>query len=185
MSWGIVGGPIASISPGGLATATAVYQNTTATVSGDRVDLKGVLDLTVLNVLPDNFGSYAGDTIDDAWQVFHFGLDNPLAAPGANPDGDPNDNLFEFLAKLDPKDGSSFLHLELRQSPAYPNGRDIIFWPVFSGCTYTVARSASLAADSWDPLASPPTSETEGVRTVTDVSDAETRGFYHVEVANP
>jgi hypothetical protein len=185
VAWSVVTGPVVSVSTGGLATAGVVYQNTAATVRGTYGGMNGTLGLTVLNLLPDNFGSYAGDSIDDDWQVGYFGLDSPQAAPGANPDADPHNNRFEFLANLNPVDPNSCLHLTAARSPASPGGIDIVFWPVFAGRTYTVARSTTLDAGSWIPLASPPTSEAGGVRTVTDVSAAESREFYRVEITKP
>ena len=72
-----------------------------ATASASLSGVTGSLDLTVINLLADNFGSYAGDGIDDDWQVSFFGLDNPNAAPNVDFDGDEQDNLFEFLALFD------------------------------------------------------------------------------------
>lgn len=43
--------------------------------------------------------------LDDAWQNQYFGLDNPLAAPTADPDGETNS--FEFTAGLIPSDPQS------------------------------------------------------------------------------
>ena len=88
-------GPITGISASGLATAGVVYQDTPATAQGVYAGNTGTLGLTVLDALPDNYGSYAGDGLDDAWQNQYFGLNNPNAAPGHVSDGSGLTNLFK------------------------------------------------------------------------------------------
>lgn len=185
VTWSVIDGPITSVSTAGIVTADVVYQNSGANVGGSYLGVNSSLGLTILNTNPDNFGSYAGDTLDDDWQVGFFGLDNPQAAPNANPDGDTQDNRFEFIGDLDPTDPDSFLRLELHPSTAYPGGMDLVFWPVKTGRTYAVSRNPTLAPSAWSSLVSPPTSESNGVRTVTDLTGHEQREFYRIEVTKP
>jgi hypothetical protein len=63
------GSALASISAQGIAQAATVYQATSASFSGSYGDSAANNSLTVLNVLPDNYGVYAGDTFDDAWEI--------------------------------------------------------------------------------------------------------------------
>ena len=56
----MLSGPVTGISPGGLTTAAAVYEDTAASVQGIFAGKTGNLNLTVLNTLPDNFGAYSG-----------------------------------------------------------------------------------------------------------------------------
>jgi len=60
---------LASISAGGIAQAATVYENTLASFIGSYGGLTASNSLTVLNVLPDNFREWAGDTFDDAWEI--------------------------------------------------------------------------------------------------------------------
>jgi PKD repeat protein len=47
-----------------------------------------------------------------AWQVQYFGsIDNPAAAAAADPDGDGQNNMAEFLAGTDPTSSASALHI--------------------------------------------------------------------------
>jgi PKD repeat protein len=47
-----------------------------------------------------------------AWQVLYFGsVDNPAAAANADPDGDGQNNLAEFLAGTDPTSSASALRI--------------------------------------------------------------------------
>lgn len=101
ITWSIQSGPL-SINASGLATAATVYQDTVATAQGVFVGNTGTLGLTVLNSIPDNYGSYAGDGIGDDWQVLYFGLNNPNAAPSLDPDFDGLGNLLEWATYLNP-----------------------------------------------------------------------------------
>ncbi len=83
---------LASISAEGVAEASAVYQHTVALYTGLYESISATGSLTVLNVLPDNFSVWAGDTFDDAWEISQ-GMTN-----GVNPDalnnGVPNWQLY-------------------------------------------------------------------------------------------
>ena len=92
---------LSSISPDGVVSAAAVFQNTAATFTGSYAGIAASSSLTVLNVLNDNFGAIAGDTFDDAWQVAK-GITNFLD-PNALTHGKPNWMLYA----LDTDPGSS------------------------------------------------------------------------------
>jgi hypothetical protein len=104
VAWSVVTGPITSISSAGLATAGIVFEDSGAVVEGIHLGFSDEFSLTVLEVVGDNYLSYAGDGIDDDWQILHFGEESPDAGPGENPDGDRYDNLGEFLTGFDPTD---------------------------------------------------------------------------------
>ena len=108
MAWSVASGPLTGISASGLATAGIVYQDTAATAQGSYLGDTGTLALTVRNVNTDDFGMYAADGIDDAWQVQYFGLNNPNAAPNVDFDHTGQTNLFKYIAGLNPLDGSRF-----------------------------------------------------------------------------
>src|SRR5881409_3403121 len=138
VAWSVTDGPIASISAGGLATAGIVYQNTPATVRGDYQSRFGTLGLTVVNVGIDDFGTYAGDGIDDAWQVANFGLNNPNAGPTIYPDGDGQNNFYEYTAGTNPADPLSKFRFSIAQVLGQPNQKNLIFSPRFPTRTYAV-----------------------------------------------
>lgn len=107
ITWSVQSGPLASISPGGLATAAAVYQNTAATAHGSYGGLSGTLALTVLETIADNFGTFGGDSLPDTWQAQYFAPGALNAGPGDNFDGDGLSNLLEFAFGTDPTQSSS------------------------------------------------------------------------------
>lgn len=175
-------GAISGVSPTGLATAGAVYEDSPASVQGTSGGFTGSLALTVLDTIADNFGSYAADGLGDDWQVQYFGQNNPLAAPARDPDGDGHPNLFEFVANLVPTDSSSRFRIRLEPVPGQPAQMNVIFSPRLDGRTYTVKASTSLAAGSWTPLVTPPTADNGTERSVTDLNATGAKKFYRVEV---
>lgn len=183
IDWGVVSGPITSITPEGLATAGYVYQDTAATVSGHATAFSNSLALAVINVTRDDFGLYAGDGIDDDWQVLYFGEGNANAAPGRDPDRDGRDNLFESLALTVPTDPSSFFDLYARRTPGQPGSVDLIFHPIRTGRTYTVLYSLELSPSGWGTLTGASQSDDGEERTVTDAGTGGAKKFYKVQIA--
>ena len=185
VSWSVASGPLTGIDTSGLATADVVYQDTAATAQGDYAGASGTLELTVLDTIADNFGSYAGDGLADDWQFGFFGLNNPLAAPLLDPDGDDQNNAFEYTAGLIPTDAQSRFSLSVAPIPGQPGQKDIVFDPIVAGRTYTVMTSPDLSLDSWDPLTGATESDDGDERTVTDPAAGGSRKFYKVEIENP
>jgi hypothetical protein len=185
VSWSIIGGPITSISTGGLATAGTVHLDTPATVQGSFGAATASLNLTVLNVNTDDFDSYAGDGIGDEWQVQYFGLPpNPLAGPLLDPDGDTQDNLFEWNAGLIPTDASSVFNLRMVSTF---QGVQLIFGPIIPGHDYTVKYGFDiLDVPNWRELPSEAMTITDigPERRVTDTSAiGSPRKYYRVEIS--
>lgn len=83
---------LASISADGLAQASTVYENTEVSFAGSYGGLTASNSLTVLNVLPDNFREWAGDTFDDAWEIAQ-GMTGAVD-PAATNNGVPNWQLY-------------------------------------------------------------------------------------------
>jgi hypothetical protein len=186
VAWSVVSGPITGISGAGLATAGTVYQDTAATVQGIFGGLTGQLQLTVIDSIPDNFGSYAGDGLDDAWQVQYFGQPpNPLAAPGADADGTGQTNLFKFIAGLNPIDHSRFT-ITIAPVPGQPGQKNVIFNPIVAGRTYAVTAKTSLdSVGGWTAINASAPSDSGPQRTITDLSATGAAKFYHVEITKP
>jgi hypothetical protein len=185
VAWSVASGPLSGISAGGLATAGIVYQDTLASAQGVYLGQTGTLALTVKNVNLDNFGSYAGDGIDDAWQNQYFGLNNPNAGPAIDFDGDGQNNLFEYTAGLVPDDPASRFTLKIAPVPGQPGQKSLLFNPIVNGRTYTVKSKADLSAGTWDPLSSSSFSDNGQERTVTDQSATGAQKFYRVEITKP
>lgn len=185
VKWGVLSGPIHSVSASGLALATNVYQDTPASVQGTFSGQPGALALNVLNTGNDDFGLYAGDGIDDSWQVQYFGLNNTNAAPLADPDGDGQNNRFEFTAGTDPLVAKSHFSLRIESVPGRPFFKNIIFGPIIPPRDYAVISSPDLAPGSFSKLVNYDVSDSGDERTVTDLEATETNKSYQIFITKP
>ena len=186
VTWSVQSGPISNISNGGLVTAAAVYQNANATAQGTYQTFTNTLTLDVLNNLPDNFGTYAADGIDDDWQVQYFGLPpNSNAGPLVDPDFDGQNNLFEYTAGVIPTNRSSRFLFNIAPVTGQPSQKNIIFNPRFADRTYTIMTSTTLLSPGWSTLTTTTTVDLGLQRTITDTSATGTRKFYRIEISKP
>lgn len=177
VAWSVQSGPLSGISATGLATAAAVYQDTGAVARGAYQTFTATVNLTVLNILPDNFDTYASDGIPDDWQVLYFGIGNPQAGPLLDPDGDGWDNRFEYNACLVPTDRLSFFSMNITDVPG--GGHAIRFSPRLAGCTYSLQGSSDLSL--WAPIAGTVT-DAGTVRTILDPAGTGRRRFYFISI---
>ncbi len=184
VTWSVLNGPLTGINASGLATAGTVYQDTLATAQG-IYGFTATLPVTVKNVNTDDLGTYAGDGIDDAWQVQYFGLPpNALAGPNADADGTGQTNLFKFVAGLNPLDGSRFI-LKIAPVSGQPGQKNLIFSPRLVDRAYTVKAKLSLTSGSYAPLPNSSFSDNGQERTVTDFDGSGAAKFYTVEITKP
>jgi hypothetical protein len=177
VAWSVPSGPLTSIASTGLATAGIVYQNTAATAQGVYSGITGTLNLSVVNVNLDDFGSYSGDGLDDAWQVQYFGLSNPNAAPMLDPDGDGHTNAFENLAGIDPTSAASFFRVT--QSTLSANSFHLTF-PTVPGRSYQLQSSPNLAPP-WTDIGTAEAGTGSTLTLPVNVS-GETRRFFRVSI---
>lgn len=185
VEWSPVSGPVASISAGGLVTAANVYQDTSATVQGTHLGKTALLGLLVRNVGIDDFGTYAGDGVSDAWQVQYFGVGNPNGGAGNDPDGDGQINGYEYVVGSVPNDGTSYFRLRIEPVAGQPAQRNLVFSPRVPGRTYTPQYTLDLSAPAFANLAGISTLDAGPIRTVTDLNATESNKFYRVHIAIP
>ncbi len=187
VSWSVVSGPLASITASGLATAQIVYQDTGATAQGTYLGNTGQLPLIVRNVNIDNFQTYAGDLIDDAWQVQYFGINNPNAGPNVDFDGTGQTNLFKYVAGLNPLDPTSRFTVQSQSVVGQPLQRNIIFQPLVAGRVYVVQYNTSMApgVGTWTTLSNISSIDNGTIRTVTDLNASDPERYYRVQITKP
>ena len=180
VEWEAVG-PIASISPKGLLTSGAVYGYHFAIVAARQADMRSALHLIVKNVGNDDFGLYAADGIDDAWQVRYFGENNPDGGPDRDPFGSGYDNLFKYMAGLDPLDSMSRFTLEPEYDAAQRRMK-LTMGPCFASRTYQVEASDDLV--TWQPVSLPAVvSGDPEKKSVVDIQADHPARFYRVNIA--
>lgn len=185
VSWTIDYGPITSIGTGGLVNAGLVYEDSLATIACAYFDQSTTLDMTVKNINLDNFGSYSGDGLDDAWQVQYFGLNSPNATPSADPDGDGQPNAVEFAAGVVPNDPTSLFQTWVESVPEQPQLKRIVFSPRLSNRTYSLEYETDLTLDAWTPLTGTTQIDNGLEREVTDPDGAGAAKFYRVRITKP
>jgi hypothetical protein len=170
-----------------LVETSSVHEDTQAIVGANSPLFEGQLQLTlyVLDTLPDNYGTYAADGLPDTWQITHFGHDNPLAAALLDPDGDGQNNRFEYIAGISPTDPLSRFQLRIAPVPGEPAHKELKFGPIHSGRTYTVKSNATLTGGTWEDLIDFTDDESNPERTVTDRAASDPGKFYKVEISKP
>jgi hypothetical protein len=178
--------PLSGINASGVATATNVYQNTPATVYGYYLGVTSNTLVRVLDSNPDNYGIYASDNIPDWWQVQFFGLNNPNGVGSADADGTGQNNLFKYVAGLDPTNPASVFVLKIASVNGQPNQKNLIFNPEVGGRIYTPQFRTNLVSGSWATLTGigGPTTNVNQV-TVTDLGATQTQKFYRVDISLP
>lgn len=183
-TWSVTSGP-ASVNATGLVTAQSVAADTAASVQITLGSLTSTAMLTVQNTIEDNFGIYASDGVNDAWQLQYFGPNNPLAGPTHDPDGDGLSNLFEFTAGLLPNSSASRFTVTMEAVPGQPGQKRVTFQPANAGRTFTLLKSTTLGAGGWTPVAGASVTGNNSSRSLTDLSASEPRAFYKVQITLP
>jgi hypothetical protein len=114
----------------------------------------------------NNPGDLNGDGLPDAWQLQYFSsINDPQAAPGADPDGDGFNNLQEYLAGTSPVNAGDYLKLDSVNASA----TDInIHFTAVAGKTYSVLWTGDLKTGTWNKLADVGPQGTTGPITVID-----------------
>jgi hypothetical protein len=130
------------------------------------------LDETTVTVEQDPFG---------AWKAQHFTaselLDPAIGGDGADPDGDGFANASEYLAGTDPRDGSSYLRLEVKVT----SPRTLVFHAI-QGRTYSLFYRDSIQASNWIKLRDVDAVVASGE---VEVRDEEATGTRFYQLATP
>jgi hypothetical protein len=122
-----------------------------------------------------------------AWQLQYFGSTNsPQAQPTADADGTGQNNLFKYVAGLNPTNPSSVFVFNIVSVPNQPAEENLVFSPAVAGCTYTPLFSTSLLNGPWTPLTSSIPPVTNGTQvTITDTNATQSHGFYLIQIFGP
>ncbi len=186
ITWNSPASPIASINGNGLATLGAVYQDTFTAFSGSYLGLSATGQVLVLNTVADNYGTYAGDGIADDWQVQYFGVGNPDAGPKVDVDGTGQNNLFKYIAGLDPTNPASIFTLQINPVPSQPSRKELVFQPITEGRTYTVESTSNLVTVSYFDLTNLSAPQTNGTQvTIQDLGATQELKVYRVRISKP
>lgn len=178
-------GPLQQKAGGGrprgvTVTVGPVYEDAVGTIEGVFGGFTVTFSLTILDTFNDNFGSYAGDLIDDIWQVNYFGEENPQGLALADPDADGQNNLFEFTAGIIPTSASSRFALRIERVPGVSTARRLVFSPIAPDREYLV-EVRDTHTSPWTVLTGGTQSETGAERAIITTPVGLTK-FYRVQV---
>lgn len=174
----VLSGPVTLDDTSDQLDAEFVYTRTLVTVGVGYAGLGDLDSLSVVNTGDDDFGIYAADQVDDAWQVNFFGPDNPDGVGNEDFDGDSQSNRFEFEVGTLPDDPSSTFRVRIDR---IANESHISFGPVFADRSYTILRSSSLTPASFSAVSLPTTDDGQ-TRTAIDSASFSDSIFYQVSV---
>lgn len=173
------------VDAAGLFVSTSLPSNQVASVIARSGELTGHAEILLLDVTADDFGDFAGDGLDDAWQWMWFAGDPTQGQPGDDGDGDGQDNAFEFLAGTTPIDGTSFLQTWIASEPNQPTVKQLFFKPWIAGRNYVWEWSSDLQ-QPWQQVEGDPVEpEPSGAARATDDMAIEARKFYRLQIALP
>jgi beta-glucanase (GH16 family) len=119
------------------------------------------------------------------WQAQYFGsTTNPLAAANVDADGTGQNNLFKYVAGLDPTNPSSIFILNIAAVTNQPSQMNLIFNPMVAGRTYTPLFSTDMVSGSWTQLVGYVGPVTNGVQgTITDMNAVPLNEFYRIDIS--
>jgi hypothetical protein len=181
--WNVLSGPVRFISDGVLQSSN-VYQDTSALL---RLAFEGYhadLSLAVKNTGEDDFGIYAQDGANDLWQVQNFGENNLNGKGSADPDGDGQNNLYEYIAGTSPTNASSRFSFSIEPVSGNTNQMRLRLNPRLPDRTYSVDFRVNLTGIS-RPLTNGIITDLGVDRTIVDPSATNRTRFYRVRIEKP
>ena len=122
------------------------------------------------------------DGLPDDWELACFGNLNQSAT--GDPDGDGQNNLFEFLAGTNPTNPASAFSLRAATVAGQPNQRNLIFSPWAGGRIYTPQFTTNLNV-AFVPLTGYGTTTNGAEVTITDLNATEGQKFYRIQISLP
>lgn len=181
--WTTIDGPISSITPTGLITAGNVYQDTSATIRGSADGSAQVVSLTIKNTGLDDYGIYANDGIPDTWQTQYFGENNPLGRAYSDASHTGQNNLFKYIAGLNPTNPASFFNFEIARSGAAQS--QLKFGPYLPDRIYTIEYKTNLNAPSFTTLSNSLQDLDGSTMSITDTNANPPQRFYRIRISYP
>jgi autotransporter-associated beta strand protein len=122
------------------------------------------------------------------WQFQYFGCTNcPQAATNYDKYGTGQNNLFKFVAGLNPTNPASRFVVQIAGVAGQPAEENLSFYPVATGRTYTVQFTGSLGGiySNLTTITPPVTNPSSDEVTVTDTNATQPAKFYEIQITLP
>ncbi|MGD0061684.1 MAG: carboxypeptidase regulatory-like domain-containing protein, partial [Verrucomicrobiia bacterium] len=162
----------------GLMGATS----TNATLQIDNIRFYG---------LESNLVDSVGDGIFDSWRAQYFpnvdptgATTNNLSCATCDADGTGQNNMFKYVAGLNPTNPASVFTLQIQNVANQPTHKNLLYGPIANGCTYVVESTTNLVGGAWTPQAvSAPLTNVNQV-IVMDANATTPQKLYRVSIYN-
>jgi hypothetical protein len=179
--------PIFSISGGGLLMAAGfVYDKANAVVDGYYLGATNNVNLSVF--APDS----VGDGIPDWWRQAYFGSATPSNSQDCATcdfDGTGQNNLFKYVAGLNPTNPASVFVVTVAPVAGQPTQKALAYNPILigSGQVYTLQFRTNLTGGAaYATLATTSALTTNGNQvSLNDTQATQTDKFYRVDISLP
>jgi hypothetical protein len=182
--------PVASISGSWILSPANVYAVTPAFVpaSVDGYYLGATSNTTVEVFAPDS----NNDGIADWWRQAYFGVATPTNGSDCatcDADGTGQDNLFKFVAGLNPTNPSSVFVLTIASVAGQPTQKALTYNPILIGFgqVYTVQYRTNLTGGAaYATLTTTSVLTTNGgTVSLNDTQATQTQKFYRIDISLP
>ena len=125
-----------------------------------------------------------GNGINDDWEVQYFG--HIGINPNTDADGTGQNNLFKYVAGLDPTNPNSVFLLQINAVTNQLKQDNLLFNPLAGGRTYKPQFNTDLVNGAWLPLAGYLGPITNGNQvTITDTNATPPKEFYRIDISLP
>jgi uncharacterized delta-60 repeat protein len=167
-----------SALPGDAGTYSVVVSNMVSSV----ISLDALLTVVALDS--------DGDGVPDWWTSQYFGhptgQSNDLSRAADDATGTGQNNLFKYVAGLDPTNSASVFRFRIESVFGNPSQQRLVFSPCWNDRTYTPMYCTNLVSGAlWTNLITFTTSDNGTERTVTDTNATEKAKFYRIQITYP
>ncbi len=131
-----------------------------------------------------------GDGIPDWWRAQYFGgngaTTNDQSCASCDADGTGQNNLFKYVAGLDPTNSASVFVFSVQNVNNQPVQKNLIYGPIAAGRNYAPQFRTDLVTGAWAALTGfgGPTTNLNQV-TITDLNATQTSRFYRIVISLP
>ena len=170
----------------GQATYTYTNNGTPGTDTIRATSLGATGTATKVWIAPDS----VGDGIPDLWRAQYFGGNgtstNSQSCAACDADGTGQNNLFKYVAGLNPTNSASVFLFTVQNVNGHPTQMKLIYGPIVAGRTYAPQFRTNLVSGAWGALTgfSGPTTNLNQV-TITDLNATQTFKFYRIGISLP